>query len=148
MSKKEEADKKVKEYAEQFGAVIAVNEKGGISVDREAYKGIIGDEEYKRLQAANETQLQIDRGIAQAATKVGYAHIQNNSDVNSVSASINQYEGRSLAGTINRSTRVPPRDGVPESSIPGGSRWAVKVSVKGGGFKKEMDDLAKAFFAK
>lgn len=148
MSKKEESDNKMKAYAEKFSSVIAVNEKGSITVDRDAYKGVIGDEEYATLQKANQTQLEIDRGIALAATKVGYAHIQNNSDVNSVSASINQYEGRSLAGTINRSTRVPGRDGGAESNIPGGSRWGVKMTVKGGGFKKETDDLAKAFFAK
>lgn len=148
MSKKEENKNKLNEYAEKFGTVLAVGTNGGISVDRETYKGIVGEEVYQELAKANETQLLIDGGIALAATKVGYAHIQANSDVNSVQADIKQYEGRSLSGTINRSTRIPGRDGATDGSKPGGTRWAVNVTIKGSEFKKQTQVLAESFFGK
>lgn len=145
MSKKDEEQKQIDAYQQSFENAISVT-AGGISVDRDVYKSVIGEDEYKKLADANAQQLVIDRAIALAATKVGYAHLQSNSEVDSVGCVVNQYEGRKLNGTISRSTRIPPRDGGPEGSKPGGTRWSVDLSIKGTDFKKKSQALANTFF--
>lgn len=136
--------------SEAFEKHITVDPaKHTIVVPKDAYIAAIGEDKYKTLSEANDEQLKIDQAFAHAATKQGYSHMQNNSDVDTVSATVKQYSGRELNGSISRSTRVPSKEkGGEDTTKPGGARWSVGVAIKSAGFKTAATELANTFFGK
>jgi hypothetical protein len=91
--------------------------------------------------------LVINQAFAHAATEGAYKHMRDNSDVNTVTATIKQYDGCDLDGTMSRSTRVPGKEG-DDATKPGGARWGVSVRIKSTGFKDATNELAQQFFGK